>query len=223
MGCDIHIMVEARVSEKHDWISQDKWDSEGSLVTEIYTGRSYSLFSILADVRNGVGFAGSDTGDGFVPISQPKGLPSDASGQVEKYADEWGVDGHSHSYLTLQEIDQYDWTQETVRRGWVTPRQFALFSLQGKPENWCSSVGGGNTRHVSNEDMSRAILHGSESNRITYRDYHRLESDNSGLYTQVSWPVKYCEQSGGFLGETVPQLRRLGTPDNVRIVFFFDN
>jgi len=50
---------------------------------EGYDARNYSLFAILASVRNGRGFGGVDTGSGFTPIlgyDEPcRGLPEDMS------------------------------------------------------------------------------------------------------------------------------------------------
>lgn len=43
------------------------WDDE----------RHYQLFSVLADVRNGYGFAGVPTGEWVKPISSPRGIPQD--------------------------------------------------------------------------------------------------------------------------------------------------
>ena len=39
--------------------------------------RSYNTFAMLADVRNGRGFAGIKTSDGFPYIHKPRGLPAD--------------------------------------------------------------------------------------------------------------------------------------------------
>lgn len=55
-----------------------------------YHGRNYDVFAILADVRNGRGFAGIETGDGFVPIlgfgeAALRGLPDDLSPEL-RYA-----------------------------------------------------------------------------------------------------------------------------------------
>jgi hypothetical protein len=90
----------------------------------VYNGRNYDLFAILADVRNGYGFAGSYTGEGFKPISEPKDIPSDVSVEVEKASENYGIDGHSHSWFTVKELNDYDWEQETVtlRAGWYEMR-----------------------------------------------------------------------------------------------------
>ena len=86
MGCDIHMYAEIRKENKWEkvgrifenpWYSEDREESEWNtpLTDEPYDGRNYDLFAILADVRNGRGFAGCVTGDRFNPIAEPKGLP----------------------------------------------------------------------------------------------------------------------------------------------------
>lgn len=237
MGCDIHIYVERRGGDR--WISTDAWydgpDQPGRRTVykwgpgftreagPIYSSRNYDLFAILAGVRNGRGFAGCDTGDGFAPISLPRGVPKDASPEYFHEVERWGNDGHSHSYLTVGEIMAYDWTQTTTKRGAVSPKEFARFYLTGRPDSWSGAVIGGGAHHISNDEMLALIKNGREN--FTWKDYHAM--DNGGLiashYTQVSWQVKYYEIAREFLGETLPQLWRLGAPEDVRIVFFFDN
>lgn len=43
-----------------------------------FDNRNYDLFAALADVRNGVGFAGVKTGKAIEPIAMPRGIPDDA-------------------------------------------------------------------------------------------------------------------------------------------------
>ena len=106
MGCDIHLYVEKRVGDKWEAVPgpnpwHGMWDDEPEerLNDWIWDGRHYDLFAIMANVRNGYGFAGCDTGDGFVPIAMPKGLPDDVSPAI-KPAPTDGGDGHSYSWLT---------------------------------------------------------------------------------------------------------------------------
>ena len=69
MGCDIHLYVERKVPGI-GWVSlEDPNEHYNGL-----TNRNYSIFAILANVRNGRGFAGIVTGTGFNPISEPRGL-----------------------------------------------------------------------------------------------------------------------------------------------------
>lgn len=146
MGCDIHHYIEIRKDkwEVYEWEylcracgknGQPEKYSDGTYVIDyekmwnhpLEIGRNYSLFGILANVRNGYGFAGISTGTGFSPISMPSGLPKDVSLEVKRESDNWGVDGHSHSYLTLQDLIDYDWNQITIRSGVVNSKEYKDF------------------------------------------------------------------------------------------------
>lgn len=138
MGCDIHFYVEKKqpdgtwkihgeftreVEDEHTWLSQDG--------RPLYSGRSYNLFAILADVRNGRGFAGIKTGDGFNPISEPRGVPDDASPEYKEIVEQWDGDGHSHSHHTLRQLLDYDWTQCTTCQGWATMAEYLPWASRG--------------------------------------------------------------------------------------------
>lgn len=121
-----------------------------------FSGRNYNLFSILADVRNGFGFAGIPTGEGFVPISKPRDLPEDMSDDLrrlvehddenifnefdKKYGEGW-IGDHSYSWITLAELLLNDWDQKTVHRGQVEPATWIEWKTSGskEPKQW--SVG----------------------------------------------------------------------------------
>lgn len=91
MGTDIHPYVEA----------QDDggvWRYVPFIKLEI--NRNYDLFGILADVRNGAGLE---------PISEPRGLPKDVAPETKAlYRDECD---YAESWVTLQELYDYDWSQ----------------------------------------------------------------------------------------------------------------
>lgn len=119
MGCDIHAMIEKKFSygdedlEKHGF-----YVNAGNPCIM----RNYVTFSILAGVRNYYDLN---------PISDPRGMivypdviPEKAKvdtslGEGVRYrevhcseytgwARNWGVDGHSHSWVTLEEMKSYD-------------------------------------------------------------------------------------------------------------------
>lgn len=223
MGCDIHLYVEKL--EKEKWVSADKWskeknddDSDMERVAyddQIYTGRNYDLFGILADVRNGRGFAGVDMGDGFIPIDMPRDLPHDVSPEVGKMADYWEGDGHSHSHFTLKELIDYDWKgQSTKLRGVVSEAVYKEWMQKGKkgsPSTWCGDVAGGKIMKVSNKKMEQRI-----NNRIKPKD-------DKYYHTQVEWESSYYESCKEFVDEIIPKLKEMGKPEEVRIVFWFDN
>lgn len=220
MGTDIHFYVEAKAQDKWEHLEDprgpmpdgyeewSKWRKE--IPDYLYDGRNYDLFAILADVRNGSGFAGIDTGDGFNPIAMPRGLPEDMSEGLREIADEYC---HSHTYLGLQEILDYDWDQTTAHRGVVNWREYMEYKEKGKPPSWCGDVSGGGVRNVSNQEMGRIISEGVEDMRL--------------IYTRVQWTETYRDSCSYFLNTTLPALQKLaekyGGPENLRIVFWFDS
>ena len=81
MGCDIHMFLERKVNNK--WVMVNEIDNS-------LTDRDYSFFSDLAGVR----------GEG----PKPKGLPDDISDSVKLNSEDYGSDGHSHSFYLIKEI-----------------------------------------------------------------------------------------------------------------------
>lgn len=231
MGCDIHIYVEKR--EGDQWRSADEWADEYGEGADVpyrkrfYDGRNYDLFAILANVRNGRGFAGVKTGDGFNPISEPRGLPEDVSQEVRAASDRWDSDGHSHSYLTVAEIMAFDWTQTTRKSGWVNALTFHKWVRWARgrgegPAGWSGFVAGGNVEHVSADEMERRIKSITDGAHFEEQEA-RIKAQLGNLYCEVEWAIPYYEAGGKLLGETLPRLWRLGDPSEVRLVFWFDN
>ncbi len=141
MGCDIHLFTERKktINQKERWINIDNWklnsyfgEYEGEAEYEIssaYRGRNYSLFSLLADVRSE---------DVDVPVSPPKGLPDDVSDAIKKESDVWGIDGHSHSYLTMGELYEHLDKNPTIRySGLVDENGVEAIKNGFMPEWWC--------------------------------------------------------------------------------------
>jgi hypothetical protein len=234
MGCDIHLYVEKRIDGK--WIAQGTFtredvesDGSGGWIDggqDIYDGRNYDLFAILADVRNGRGFAGVKTGEGFNPISEPRGIPEDASEQYKEIAQRWDCDGHSHSYFTVRELLDYDWTQETGKQGWLSIAEWEKWSRWDRerglgPDSWYGFIDGGGVKHISTEDAD-ALFKG-----VGWSDRDTVVAKHPQTYVQASWGTPYYRAAGNFIEETLSKLLKLagGTKgiDDVRIVFFFDN
>jgi len=197
-----------------DYCQEELKELEGSpLVTEgwVYDGRNYDLFGMLADVRNGRGFAGIKTGEGFKPISLPKGLPDDLSEELENDRDSIEDFYHSHSYLTVEELLAYDWEQKTTHCGYVTPSEYLNFKKQGYPTRWTGGLN--ETSIVSHEEMENYI---KENPSLV---------DQSSILTQVTWQEPYKEAASIFYNESLNKLKELveDSPQDVRMVFWFDS
>jgi hypothetical protein len=212
------------VRQYEKWATEDGKDSywgrsleeakKGSYSDWVYDGRNYDLFAILADVRNGRGFAGVKTGEGFNVIAEPKGIPSDMSKIVAADYEEWMGDAHSTSWLTLRELKDFNWNQETHHTGVINIGQYAEYVKLGHPNSWSSGASGSMVRYLS-LDQANYYLKG------------KLELDEElSYYVRVSWTEKYSESAGNFLEYSMPELEKLSVSDDqddVRIVFWFDN
>lgn len=104
MGTDIHGVFQRRTPEGGWQDVETRYD---------FNRYYYWLFAILADVRNGIGFAGVKTGEPVVPISEPRRIPDDfvcSEGhqrhQMEHEGDDacWCLGEHSFSWLDSKEI-----------------------------------------------------------------------------------------------------------------------
>lgn len=102
MGCDIHAMVEA----KFYYPATDFWSWQSC--GRVHIPRNYGLFAKLADVRN----AGT-----IEPIAPPRldGLLANDEHENEQVSEDfwllahsWEDDGHSHSWVTLDELKTAD-------------------------------------------------------------------------------------------------------------------
>ncbi len=86
MGCDIHLHVEIKV--RGEWLHYNQPRIK----------RDYALFTKMAGVRN--------YDDEIDPISEPRGIPLDCTKTTQLVCDHWDTDGHSHSWLSYEEISQ---------------------------------------------------------------------------------------------------------------------
>jgi len=228
MGCDIHLYTEVKktVNNTKRWFNSDnytknryfdgvdKWEKEYE-VNEIYGDRCYDLFSVLADVRNGYGFAGCETGEGFKPISKPKGIPEDTCKEIKAENEEWGGDGHSHSYLTLKELKEYDLDQCTFKVGVVGLDEFLEYEKTGiNPTSFCGWTAG-NDIIVIQPDEVKSLK----------------KIDGKKYSVQMRWPVTYRERVEHGYNQILEGLERIKShrrhgvesEEDIRIVFWFDN
>lgn len=153
MGCDIHSFTEIK--------KDGKWQDAGF---SPFDWRQYGMYGFLAGVRN---YSMSPV------IAEKRGFPEDSS--LRKEYDDWDCDGHSHSWLLLKELLDYNYNQEIWDR---------RVTRQIRPNLWSGA-------ELANE---------GEGEHLSLRD---------------------------FLGEhyfkDLDKLKEFGDPENVRIVFWFDN
>ena len=204
MGCDIHLYTEKKLLNNNTWWCCDhfqlnpyygeeyekKWN-----VVPIYDGRSYSLFTALAGVRD----------DGMTPvISDPRGLPDDVSEIIKQESDDWGVDGHSHSWLTAKELFIYQNKHPfTNRHGMVDGEELLKLDEYGiPPRTWC---GWTNSKTAQTREW---LSPGSVVDELVKAVKQRMAEE--------FW-------IWDFLDKEEKEKRFLENSENFRIVFWFDN
>jgi len=131
MGCDIHLYVEQKNLDSGEWESQDVWEPDSywepcdDFVSggkhpwtvpyrhEYYGDRDYRLFSYLADVRNynSLRFLSNGRPKNHIESLPIRDFPADASAPVKAECERWEGDGHSHSWATLKELEEYTYSE----------------------------------------------------------------------------------------------------------------
>lgn len=212
MGTDIHGRIQFRYSDDGGYVDAG----------EIERDRNYNVFAMLAGVRNGCGFAGIKTHYPLVPISEPRGLPSDLGiadvyinipagwndDGSEKFIEYWLGD-HSHSWLSLTEINAWGgWSKQLSCTGVITADEFKRIESEGgTPNNWSGDVRGGNTVIVSPDDARSGVPH---------------------THVRYEWAVPFTQYTRSFKAwldymMVKHEWRIERDPEAVRIVFGFDS
>jgi len=97
MSCTITVFPEKKQSDgSYEVVDCPYPDREHDWPLEF---QSYGMFAFLAGVRNY---------SGITPISEPRGLPSDVSNFS---LDEISDDDHTPSWLSIQELSEFDYDQ----------------------------------------------------------------------------------------------------------------
>ena len=235
MGTDIHFYVQKRHPEKpEEWVFMDgpapseefdlQWEKDHGdkdwYKRSWYSSRNYNLFAILANVRNGSGFAGIDTGDGFKTMtSELRGLPEDFMPTKWMLEHDTPEHGHDANWVSLKEVLEFPWKDlETNHRGWVDEHEFKTWledGGQGGPKSWCGGISGRGVRHVDIGVMTKIVTGALP----------REEGEGISYHCQLEWGESYWDSCEFFCETVLPQLEELadGDPSSVRLVFWFDS
>jgi hypothetical protein len=202
MGCDIHTV--AQIFKDGEWRTAEHRVADDE--------RNYDTFAVYANVRNGSGFAGCDTGVGWRVIAEPRGLPEGFHMWEETHHGTWMGD-HSYSWLLLPEIqkafDGYEGQTYEVH-GVLERGEYEKTIAQGKrPTEWCGMTSGPSVLVVE----EKSVKDGTAPSRYTH--------------VQCAWKVPAQDR----LRTMKAQLEELKwlpeeyevSPDQVRLVFGFDS
>ncbi len=236
MGCDIHPVVQVRVSGQWQDVSLGSDRSERS--EHPVATQDYEVFSVLADVRNQWD---------IVPIGSCRGVPYDFqvvegfhpcldhSGKVlEERTGSSGVSWslsdamdacqdciwmgeHSYTWVSLQELLDYNWdaiVHEKMTVLWVHYVKWVQAGRQGFPQEWCASASGSNVVVVAEAELPSVPIEELHNVKVEYGKQVYVK-------TQTALPLSYI--CGHFCQDVIPWLQTLGESNDVRIVMGSDS
>lgn len=210
MGCDIHVHVEHKVngiwSKVPDTLGPvNPWYDSTRSQTNINQpniwdlDRNYALFGVLAGVRSNIN-----------PILAPRGIPQDLSQEVFDSYQAWGGDCHTPSYYLLSELlvgKEYSYMEHAYVdvAGWIKHKDGIDISESNHVNMYCDGIS------VSHQEMDRisnmAPILGEEK-----------------YYTNIVLDIKYKKIYSWFWDSFLGAMCKIDSnPDNVRMVFWFDN
>ena len=127
MGTDVHGCVEVWSKKLNKWVMHNEitysfYDGNRTYAHKYhFRDRDYSYFAALAGVR----------GEG----PEPKGIPIDVSESTQWHIDHWAQDGHSHSYMPLEEaVALYKFLHPDIEKKY-TDLYWYLFGLEGPADD----------------------------------------------------------------------------------------
>lgn len=195
MGCDIHSFVEVKKEGKWQKIEDKIFKDYGDRMTsEPFGWRSYSVFGFLADVRN----------YSHCPVLvEPRGLPLDS---------EW-----------LNQPSKYAYDKNPMS-GEVIPYEERETNKKDIENDW--------NYHTCSHIYLKELLEFDYTQKFEDRRYSKKEiTPGGGMVINgaaISEPgqgtmITFREHLGSGFFEDLMQLKMLGEPEGVRIVFYFDN
>ena len=216
MGTDIHIVIQVYEYDRWTTVPYRELLEDGSIwpresqadivLPGHFTSRCYSLFGILADVRNGTGFGGCVTGDPWPYIAEPRGLPPECDDADDYLGD------HSFTYITLEELQAYPWDTVVRRqRGLLTQDDYHNFALTGeRPAVWCGGVFGGRTVTYTEAEYAGLVA-------------ANLVPTDADVYIEAWWKETAREATADWAGEILPALEDVAAGRPLRLVIGFDS
>ena len=239
MGCDIHSVGQVRINGVFKTVRQDIAGDP----------RNYDMFAVLADVRNGYGLAGVPTGQPYVPISNPRGIPTDF---------EYDQESQEHPIPTgTSSGNDYPWVDDPQKRAklienslsntkvWMGDHSHSWLTLaeikdyaKDHERTKRNKVG------VITEDHYRRVkclgitpeewsgdVYGRNIVKLDAREYDRLAAlgelpQGKEIYVRYTWQLSALSSTGidSIIEELSNLAKEYGVSDeDTRMVFGFDS
>lgn len=193
--------------------------------------RNYNLFAILANVRNGPGPYSACAQLESFPL---RGKPTDMSAALQIHATDpssFGYLGeHSFSYLSLADIDQFDWTKQAACVGYLPVSRQAYAYDRDRLLTFYEwhAIGRNAPGLVHQHTDNQHVLEIAEALELRLDRPKIAEAYKPNMArVRITWSQSYAEIAKDFLQFCERRLRPLAdqarSPHAVRIVFGFDS
>lgn len=184
---------------------------------QVLSERNYSMFAVLSNVRN----------RGIYPLSfANNGLPNDASERVAKNCSE-DSDLHSHTHFTLADLMAVDPTEIAEANGSVLlfADQYVAYKETGKisddADDYCYDHHEA-SRKVTEEEMTMLLMSNDVTKLVEWTTF-KGHKRRRGPHVEVKAPRSYKSIAPQLFNIVIPELQKLGEPDEIRVVIAYDN
>lgn len=219
MGCDIHDIVQVQ-NESGEW---------ETVINDFLGGQYYGLFAVIGDVRNYYDIP---------PIASYRGIPADIENQIAQTEKEliasdaisaWhsydkaqeivlgdaAYGDHSHSWVTLRELLDYDWEKKVeVNTVIKYDPDYLEWDKINYPNVWSSSSIAGTEQWGKDK--------GKRIETIDMRSIPEVLNPDLSYYIRIYYMSSVRDLA--WVDEAMDKLKSLSDdPEKVRWVFSFDS
>jgi hypothetical protein len=207
MGCDIHGYVEVRKYDFGEWYD--------CIDIQSIVGRNYNMFALLFGIRN---YAN------YIPLTENRGLPEGLSDRAKEKIKYWAEDGHSHSFVTWQELQTINWDEYgTSLSEWI----YGYHSPTDQEHFTCFGDSSILTRehHAIMAKGETVEVQGNFYRRKVEKTGDSLSSDWKCLFDLMKVLDEYHRKGDleANVIESVPAIAKIEDTSKVRLVVWFDN
>lgn len=191
------------------WEDYDKAIAGGALdLPDAFTSRNYHRFGLLADVRNGHGFAGLKTGEGWPAQFPYRGLPGGIDPDTDRDDFPW-LGEHSYTWCLLSELEAVDWTAiQTVNQGVLSATGYEEWDGHSWPPSYRAVVSGPSVRTYQREE---------------WENMGRKAPEGISAYVEVQWQATGYDVMKPWIEEVFPILRKAADGHPLRLLIGFDS
>jgi hypothetical protein len=186
---------------RETWLGGRWWEGQDSDLYAILTGITVS--------------AVDECGDMYTPVAPTRGLPGGVRPRRDLHDEEWSDGRTFGSWVSLAELNRYDWDRPVHRFAYCAPAEFERYvagRCTGEPAAFSRQVGERVTVIGADDARARLATRGEIAVRGTREE--RLTR------VRVDYEVTHGEAAGAFYRGVLPLMRTIDAdPARLRVTF----